>query len=105
MEYSVILQYASMGLFALACLVFGANIIVEVIKKTLPKVPTTYVALAVSEGLTLAAFFAGVSYLEIALRWYYVVAAVVFGIFVAYGAMFGFDKFKDAFQKLKNYKK
>ena len=44
------------------------------------------------------------SILEITVMWYYAVGAVVLGIFVAYAAMFGFDKFKEAFDKLQVYK-
>ena len=39
--------------------------------------------------------------LEITVMWYYAVGAVVLGFFVAYAAMFGFDKFKQAFEKMK----
>ncbi len=105
MDHSGFVQYISVGLFVMACLVFSVNIIVEVIKKAIPKLPTTYVAVAVSVVLTMGAFFAGVSYGALPSRWYCVAAAFVFSIFVAYAAMFGFDKFKEAFEKLKNYKK
>ena len=105
MDESMIIGYISMAMFVMACLVFGVNIIVEVVKKALPKVPTTYVTMAVSEVLTLGAFFGWVSYQGLAVLWYCVAAAFIFGIFVAYAAMFGFDKFKDAFEKLKKYKK
>ena len=90
MDYSVVMQYVSAGLFVMACLVFGVNIIVEVVKKAFPKVPTTYVAMAVSEVLTLGAFFGWVSYQGLAIMWYCVAAAFVFGIFVAYAAPAGF---------------
>lgn len=105
MDYSVIMQYASVGVFVLALLVFGVNIIVEVIKKAFPKVPTTYVAIGVSVVLTMGAFFGWVSWKGLAVQWYCIAAAFVFGIFVAYAAMFGFDKFKDALEKLEKYKK
>lgn len=105
MDYSALMQYAANAMFVMAGLVFGVNIIVEVIKKALPKVPTTYVAVGVSVTLTMGTFFGWVSYKGLLLRWYCVAAAFVFSIFVAYAAMFGFDKFKDAFEKLKNYRK
>ena len=105
MDDSMIIGYISMAMFVMVCLVFGVNIIVEVVKKALPKVPTTYVTMAVSEVLTLGAFFGWVSYQGLAVLWYCAAAAFIFGIFVAYAAMFGFDKFKDAFEKLKKYKK
>ena len=103
MEYSSIINFASTILFVMACLVFGVNIIVEVIKNLFPKVPTTLVATGLSVTLTMAAFFAWASFTELEILWYYVVAAMVLGMFVAYAAMFGFDKFKEALEKLKTY--
>ena len=105
MEYSLIVQYGSWALFTMACLVFGVNIIVEVVKKLFPKVPTTLLATGVSIVVTLAAFFAWAAIVGIPILWYYVAAAFVLGLFVAYGAMFGFDKFKSALERLKAYKK
>ena len=105
MEYSAILEYGSWVLFAMACLVFEVNIIAEVVKKLFPKVPTTFVATGLSVALTLAAFFAWAGYMGLAIRWYYVVAALILGLFVAYAAMFGFDKFKQALHRLKEYRR
>jgi hypothetical protein len=85
----------------MACLVFGVNIIVEVVKKVFPKVPTTLLATVLSVVITMAAFFAWAAIIDLAIQWYYVVAAFVLGWFVAYAAMFGFDKFKQALEKLK----
>ena len=83
----------------------ATNIIVEVFKKlTWDKIPTNILATVVAELLTLVAFFAYTSQSGIAIVWYWVVAAVVVGIFVAYAAMFGFDKLQEAlkaFDKLK----
>lgn len=101
MEYSVILEYGSTVLFAMACLVFGVNIIVEVVKKLFPKVPTTFLAAGLSVVITMAAFFAWVAITGLAVLWYHIAAAFVLGLFVAYAAMFGFDKFKSALEKLK----
>ena len=100
-----VMQYASSAIFAMACLVFGVNIAVEVVKKLFPKVPTTIVAAVLSEVVTVVAYFAWVSYEGLPVTWYCVVAACGLGIFVAYAAMFGFDKFKEAFEKLKSEKK
>ena len=102
MDYSVIIEYGSCILFAMACLVFGVNIIVEVVKKLFPKIPTTFVATILSVAVTMVAFFAWASYIGLTVLWYYVVAAFVLGLFVAYAAMFGFDKFKAALEKLKS---
>ena len=105
MDYSAIIQYGSCILAVMAALVFGVNIMVEVVKKLFPKVPTTFLATGLSVVVTMVAFFAWAAYNSIAILWYYVAAAFVLGLFVAYAAMFGFDKFKQAFQKLKEHGK
>lgn len=104
MDFNVLISCASMLLLAMACLVFAVNIIIEVIKKNFTKIPTTLLATVVSLVLTLIAFFAWASYSGLTVWWYHIAGAVILGLFVAYAAMFGFDKFKQAFEKLKNYK-
>ena len=101
----VVMSYASSAIFVMACLVFGVNIAVEVVKKLFPKVPTTFLTTILAVAVTLVAFFAWAAIIELTILWYYVVAAFVLGLFVAYAAMFGFDKFKSALEKLKEYKK
>lgn len=89
-------------------LVMVTNIIVEVIKKlTWDKIPTNILVTIVSIALTLMTFFSYVSYAGLTIMWYWVVAAVIVGIFVAYAAMFGFDKLQEvfeAFRKLRGQK-
>lgn len=76
-------------------LVALTNIITEVLKKVLPeKIHTNIIAVTVSLILTLLSFFGYMSYLGVAVMWYYILAAVVVGFMVAYAAMFGFDKLK-----------
>lgn len=78
------------------------NIIVQVLKKaTWDKLPTNLLAIAVAMVLTLVAFFGYMAYMGFAVMWYYVAAAVVVGFAVAYAAMFGFDKFKEAIAEMK----
>lgn len=73
-------------------LVVLTNIVVQVLKK----VTWDKLAMIVSLVLTLGAFFAYCSIKEIAVVWYMVFAAVVLAFMVAYAAMFGFDKLKEA---------
>lgn len=98
-------SYASILLAVMAALVFVTNIIVEVIKGLFPKVPTNIVAVIVAMIVTVLALLILCAVLEISVMWYYAVGAVVLGIFVGYAAMFGFDKFKAAFDKLKQENK
>lgn len=96
-----LITIASVIMALIAGLVFVTNIIVEVIKGLFPRVPTNIVAVLVALAVTLLAMFILCAVREITVMWYYAVGAVVLGIFVGYAAMFGFDKFKDAWDKLK----
>ena len=102
---SKIFEYGSILLTVVAVLVFVTNIIVEVVKKLFPKTPTNFVAVAVALLVTILSLYILCAVMEITVMWYYVVGAVVLGLFVGYAAMFGFDKFKAAWDKLKALKK
>ena len=75
-------------------LVFTVNIIVEVVKRLVPKIPTDLVVFIVSILVTMLALYILATVMNVTVMWYYAVGAVVLGIFVAYAAMFGFDKFR-----------
>ena len=104
MDYNVIMNYASLILTVMALLVFVTNIIVEVIKNLFPKLPTSYLTVIVAILTTVLALNIFAALRSITVMWYYVIGALVLGIFVAYAAMFGFDKFKEAWERLKEYK-
>lgn len=97
---SNIFEYGSILLAVMAALVFATNIIVEVIKGLFPKIPTNIVAVVIALVVTIVAMFILCSVMDITIMWYYAVGAVVLGIFVGYAAMFGFDKFKAAWEKI-----
>lgn len=97
-DWSVILSIVGV-------LVIVTNIIVQVVKKvTWDKLPTNILATLVAIVLTLGAFFAYCQIKSITVVWYTVAAAVVLGFFVAYAAMFGFDKLKEAIMQLESKK-
>lgn len=100
---TIITNYVSIAALALFLLVFATNIIVEVVKGLFPKVPTNFVVVIVAITVTILALLIASAVLDITIMWYYAVGAVVLGIFVAYGAMFGFDKYKEAYEKLKAF--
>lgn len=105
MNYELILNYAYILMAVMAALVFATNIIVEVFKYIFPKLPTSILAVVVAILVTALAEAMAITYYAIPFAWYFVPAALIMGIFVAYAAMFGFDKFKEAFEKLKAHKK
>lgn len=98
---NAIMNFGAAVLAIMAVLVFATNIIVEVVKGLVPKVPTNIVAVVVAQIVTVLALIIACAVMEITIMWYYAVGAVVLGIFVAYAAMFGFDKFKAAWEKMK----
>ena len=100
---NIIFEYGSILLAVMAVLVFATTIIVEVVKNLFPKVPTNFVAVIVAMIVTVLAVLILCAVLEITVMWYYAIGAVVLGIFVAYAAMFGFDKFKAAWDKVNQY--
>lgn len=102
---NAIVHYGSILMAVMAVLVFATTIIVQVIKNLFPKVPTNFVAVIVALTITILAMLVLCSVMEITIMWYYAVGAVVLGLFVSYAAMFGFDKFKAAWEKLKALKK
>ena len=55
-------------------------------------------------AVTLLAFLTACQIMGIAVVWYMVVGAIILGIFVAYAAMFGFDKLRQTIEQVKNIK-
>lgn len=102
---NMIITVASVIMALLAGLVFITNIIVQVFKSAFAKLPTNILTIIVSILVTVLAMVIACSVLKITVMWYYAVGAVVLGIAVAYAAMFGFDKFKEAWDKLQLLKK
>lgn len=93
-------------LLATLILMVITNIIVQVLKKlTWDKLPTNILAFIVAMAVTLLVFFAVCEILALTVTWYMVAAAVALGVFVAYAAMFGFDKFREALEQITKYKK
>ena len=100
-----ILQYIpavlSAILLAVLILMVITNIIVEVVKKlTWDKVPTNLLAFIVAMAVTLLAFFAVCRILAVPIVWYMVAAAIGLGFFVAFAAMFGWDKFRQMLEQI-----
>lgn len=90
----------TMILTILGGLVLIVNVLTQVIKQiTWDRLPSSLLAFVLSQIVTLIAFFSYCTIKAITLYWYYIVAAVVVGFFVAYAAMFGFDVLKEKIVK------
>lgn len=104
MLIDMILNYGSIILAILLGLVTAVTMIVEVVKRLLPSVPTDLVVFIISIAITVIAMFVCAEIMNITVMWYYAVGAVVLGIAVAYAAMFGWDRFTALWSRLKDYK-
>ena len=100
---NIFINYASIALFVIAALTAVTNIVVEVFKGMIPKLPTAILVFFVAEVLTLLAGVIACEVLAITVMWHYAVGAVVLGVIVAYAAMGNFDKIKEIVEKLKAY--
>ena len=107
MEYTAIINtiinYGSIIMAVLLAMVTVVTMIVEVVKRLIPRVPTDLVVFIISIAVAVLALFIGAEIMEITVMWYYAIGAVVLGIAVAYAAMFGWDKFTALFSRLKDY--
>ena len=102
MDIPTITNQASVLMVIIGALVVLTNIIVEVLKKfTWEKIPTNFLVVCIAIPLTVVAFYAWAAYSGVTVLWYYVAGAVVVGFAVAYAAMFGFDKLREALGKIK----
>jgi hypothetical protein len=91
----------SMLLTIIGILTGITNIVVEVLKKiTYNIIPTEFLAVIVAELLTIIFYIAYCNKCGIVTVWYFNFAAVVVGLMVAYAAMFGFEKLKEALDKV-----
>ena len=98
-DWSVILSIVGI-------LVVVTNIITQVLKKiTWDKIPTNVLAVVVAMAVTLVSFFAACQIMGWAVTWYMVAGAVALGLFVAYAAMFGYDKLREALEQIINWEK
>lgn len=82
---------------AIGALALVVSVITEVIKGigVMKKVPTDIVVIVLSMVLTVVAFFAYAQYAALAVVWYWVVAALICGFFVAFIAMYGWSKLNE----------
>ena len=99
---NLIIQYGSVFAIVLMALVTAVTMIVEVVKRLLPKIPTDLVVFVISIALTVLALYVYASAMAITVMWYYAVGAVTVGFAVAYAAMFGWEKFNELWSRLKN---
>ena len=95
--------YLPQAMMILGILAFVVSVIIEVIKNVsfLKNIPTDLVVIVLSEVLTVLSFLAYMSYNSIAVTWYLAVGAFIAGFFVAFVAMYGWDKITELYNRFK----
>ena len=85
----------------IGALAFMVSIITQVFKGVgvLSKVPTDILVFVLSLVLTVTVFVAYMQYIQMAIVWYMVVAAIMAGFIVAFVAMYGWEKFSELWQR------
>ena len=98
---NLIIQYGSVFAIIFTALVTAVTMIVEVVKRLLPKVPTDLVVFVISIAMTILVMYIYAAIIGITVMWYYAVGAVTVGFAVAYAAMFGWEKFTALWSRMK----
>ena len=87
-----IITYSVGALIALALMIAFVQIIVQIMKQfTWSKIDTKLLAVIVSIVTAVVVFLAFAKITGLTIVWYMVAAAVVLGVLIAYGAIFGYD--------------
>lgn len=77
-----------------AVLILITQVIVEVIKMAFAKNSSKYNVITIITAIviTIVSFIAICCYKGFSPPWYYIFVAVIYGVFIGYGAMVGYDK-------------
>ena len=94
------------SLIVIALLILAVQIITEIIKtvfKDKDNIVYNLIVFGVSLFLTIVTVITASQIVPFKLVWYIIVGAIVGSFFIAYGAMYGYDKlFKRVFESVKN---
>lgn len=82
-------------------LAFAISIITQVFKGVsgLKKIPTDILVFVLSIGITVVAFIAYMQYIQQAILWYMIIAAIMAGFLVAFVAMYGWEKVAELWKR------
>ena len=97
----ILLTNMTILLGVIGILAFTVSIIVQVFKgvSVLKKIPTDILVFVLSIGLTVTAFVAYMKYVQQAILWYMIIAAILAGLLVAFVAMYGWEKVSELWKR------
>ena len=99
----LISTYLPIAIALVGIMAFVVSVITEVTKKIpfLAKIPTDIVVICLSIVFSVVAYLVYAQCMLIVVTWYMVAAAIIAGFFVAFIAMFGWDKMDNLWQRFK----
>lgn len=99
-----IINYGTAIIAVIGALAFVVSVITQVTKEIgfLSRVPTQLQVIILSVALTPAAYIAYAQYSYMQLHWYMIAASIIAGFFVAFVAMFGWDKLQELYHRFFN---
>lgn len=97
----LLLQNATLLIAIIGVLAFLVSAITQVFKGVgvLSKIPTDILVFVLSIGLTVTAFIAYMQYIQQAIIWYMILAAIMAGFIVAFVAMYGWEKLYELWKR------
>ena len=96
-----LINYGTTLVAIIGVLAFIVSVITQVIKEmpVISNIPTSLLVIMLSVTITPAAYIAYAQYSYMQLHWYMIAASIIAGFFVAFVAMFGWDKISDIYNK------
>lgn len=97
----VLIANMTIILAIVGALAFVVSVITQVIKGigVFSKVPTDIIVFILSIGITVAAFVAYMQYIQMAILWYMILAAIMAGFVVAFISMYGWEKLSELWKR------
>lgn len=89
------------AILVIGCLAFLVSVITEVFKNVgvFKKIPTDLFVIVLSIAMTITAYIAYMDYIQQAILWYMILAAILAGLLVAFVAMYGWEKLSELFKR------
>jgi len=96
-----VINYGTAIIAVISTLAFTVSVITQVTKELgfLSKIPTQLQVVMLSISLTPGAYIAYSQYNYMQLHWYMIAASIIAGFFVAFVAMFGWDRLHELYNR------
>ena len=97
-----LISYGTSLMAIIGGLAFTVSVITQVIKEMpiISNIPTSLLVITLSVPMTTAAYIAYAQYNYMQLHWYMIAASIIAGFFVAFVAMFGWEKISDIYSRM-----